>query len=46
MTPTTRKHRDTAGWICGRDPLPVTRWCDHVGDRIGFDPRSDYVEAY
>ena len=46
MTPTTRKRFDTATWIGEHDPLPITKWHDRVVDRIGFDPRSDYVETY
>jgi hypothetical protein len=45
MTPSTRRS-DTATWIGDHDPLPVTRWRDRVVDRVGFDPRSDYVETY
>jgi hypothetical protein len=45
MTPSTSRS-DAAAWIGDHDPLPVTRWRDRVVDRVGFDPRSDYVETY
>jgi hypothetical protein len=46
MSHTSRRRIDIAAWLAAHDPLLVTRWHDGVVDRTGFDPRSDYVEAY
>jgi hypothetical protein len=37
---------DTLGWLTRHDPLRVEGWNDPVVDRLGHDPRSDYVEIF
>ncbi len=46
-TSTRRSLRpDTLGWLTQHDPLRVEGWSDPVVDRLGHDPRSDYVEIF